>query len=74
MAARPKTGNPEPCENKEYTYEASIQSRLAGAMREQGMGSLLLADTENFGYVAGPMLSPMSNRRRTGHTLALFRP
>ena len=36
--------------------QASIQSRLAGAMREQGMRSLLLADPENFGYVAGPML------------------
>lgn len=34
--------------------QASIQSRLAGAMREQGMRSLLLADPENFGYVAGP--------------------
>ncbi len=38
--------------------QASIQSRLAGAMREQGMRSLLLADPENFGTWPAPC-SPM---------------
>ena len=49
--------------------QASIQSRLAGAMREQGMRSLLLADPENFGYVAGPMLPYVKQTPdRAGHT------
>lgn len=53
--------------------QASIQSRLAGAMREQGMGSLLLADAENFGYVAGPML-PYVKQTPDRAILALFEP
>ena len=53
--------------------QASIQSRLAGAMREQGMRSLLLADPENFGYVAGPML-PYVKQTPDRAVLALFEP
>lgn len=53
--------------------QASIQSRLAGAMKEQGMQSLLLADPENFGYVAGPML-PYVKQTPDRAILALFEP
>lgn len=51
--------------------QAIIQSRLAQAMREEGLGGLVLADPENFGYVAGPML-PYVRHTPDRAILALF--
>lgn len=51
--------------------QALIQSRLAAAMRERGMRSLLLADPDNFGYVAGLML-PYVKQTPDRAVLALF--
>lgn len=53
--------------------QANIQARIVRAMRDEGMQSLLLADPENFGYVAGPML-PYVKQTPDRAVLALFEP
>ena len=51
--------------------QALIQTRVAESMRELGMQNLLLADTENIGYVAGPMF-PYLKQTPDRAVLALF--